>query len=107
VPSTDSWPSQRAVHVSHDLLDDIAAQPLIAVTDEDQIGLRPATLCKPIAQHDGIFADRCGPLLAPFTYALHMRSSAQHDIAAGQVDQFRDAQPALKGLRLPAYPPMR
>jgi hypothetical protein len=65
VPSTDSWPSQRAVHVSHDLLDGIAAQPRIAVTDEEQIGLGPATLRKPIAQHGGIFADRCGRSLRP------------------------------------------
>src|ERR1700674_5531523 len=82
---------------SYDLLDGIPTQPLIAVADEDQGGLRAITFREPIAQHlDSVFADRGGALLAPFTDAPHMRSGAEYDVATGQPGQLRDAQSGLK-----------
>ena len=85
--------SRRHDHVrAHDLLDCVTAQPMIAIANEDRIGRRAAALGEPVAEHLGaVLADRCCPLLAPFAHAPDVRARAEHDIAARQADQLRDA----------------
>ena len=44
----------------------------------------------------GIAAKRRAALLAPFAFATDVRARSEHDVAAVEVDQFRDAQARLQ-----------
>src|SRR6516162_278659 len=82
----------------HDLLDGIAAQSLVTITDEQGFCLVATALDKPATQHLGtVLTDWCCALLAPLAEASYVRARPSHNVAAQQVDQLRDAQARLQG----------
>jgi hypothetical protein len=78
--------------------DRIAAQLSASGTGKQRIFGPTVALAQPGVQHRcGFWTQRCAPVFSPFSLAVDMGASSQHDILAIQANQLGDPETGLNG----------